>query len=888
MSGLPRRDDVKEKKNKMNMKKALPLLVIASMMASLMGSVVINAALTNTLNVSSGPVGTVVTVSGTLNTFNGRYIVQIDADNNNVFGNIAIENLAGFATTLSASGYSYSVDVTIPDAYAGARKIRVTDLDAAGVPTPFQDAFFTVTTKWALKLTAPASGYTFEGGLVTVTATLTGGDAVWDNIIDLQYRFKNPTGTVVAPLTTLVSNIAAVAATPGKVVQAISLPLASVNLVLEGVWTALVDWDTVAAFPSAQQGVASTTFTIRATDKLDYDRTQTALWQIYITAGTYDKFTVTDPAGVITTTDPINVGSPSFINGVALVSGKTTTLGVYTLKVYDILGAVIKSQTFNLNKATISPVYTVFTDTSTQPDGAVGNLLAAADNVAVKRMHKITIDMTVKYPDLTDALPADITGGFDVKAYYNSTLVATVHLDPLTASIGGAPNLWEFTWLIPKDAVVGKNWVFNVTANGIADTYGNSGPSKNYGSKDVNKDLIADHRITVAKGTIFVTAAPTLNYPGAAANLQRTLEAKATVDARYADNSRVTGSDISQFNVTASTSVIQMVAADYNGDVGLWIPKWTVPYKAPIGAASFGVATNACVDKYGNKGPTAPTLPSAAFNIVAATISVSGVTVDKSSVQSDEQITASFSATYPSGAPVATKNTTGPFVTFYDNSGVNLGSKRASYSVATQKWSASFIVPAGSTSGSYNATVNVNNVHDDAAVQNAGPTAKKYTNFDVSRVSMTDVLAASDAAKVASDAAKVAADASGVKADAAKLAADTAKTAADAAKTAATQASTDAKAATTAATAAGTAATAAGTAATAAKTSADAATTAATSAGTKADAAKTAADGAKAAADNAAAAANGLTTLVYAAIGASLIAALAAIVALMQISRKIA
>jgi uncharacterized protein YoxC len=55
-----------------------------------------------------------------------------------------------------------------------------------------------------------------------------------------------------------------------------------------------------------------------------------------------------------------------------------------------------------------------------------------------------------------------------------------------------------------------------------------------------------------------------------------------------------------------------------------------------------------------------------------------------------------------------------------------------------------------------------------------------------------------------------------------------------------------------------------------------------------ADSAKAAADAAKTSADEAKTAATGLTTLVYGAIGASLIAALAAIVSLMQISRKIA
>jgi len=99
---------------------------------------------------------------------------------------------------------------------------------------------------------------------------------------------------------------------------------------------------------------------------------------------------------------------------------------------------------------------------------------------------------------------------------------------------------------------------------------------------------------------------------------------------------------------------------------------------------------------------------------------------------------------------------------------------------------------------------------------------------------------------------------------------------------------TNVQGAQTAATAAGTKADAAATAATAAGVKADAAAAAATAAGVKADAAAAAATAAKTSADSASSAANGLTTLIYAAIGASLIAALAAIVALMQISRKIA
>ena len=74
----------------------------------------------------------------------------------------------------------------------------------------------------------------------------------------------------------------------------------------------------------------------------------------------------------------------------------------------------------------------------------------------------------------------------------------------------------------------------------------------------------------------------------------------------------------------------------------------------------------------------------------------------------------------------------------------------------------------------------------------------------------------------------------------------------------------------------------------AAKTAADSGLAAANDAKTTAQAAADAATDAKDAAEGAQQAASGLTTLVYGAIGASLIAALAAIVSLMQISRRIA
>jgi hypothetical protein len=175
------------------------------------------------------------------------------------------------------------------------------------------------------------------------------------------------------------------------------------------------------------------------------------------------------------------------------------------------------------------------------------------------------------------------------------------------------------------------------------------------------------------------------------------------------------------------------------------------------------------------------------------------------------------------------------------------------------------VATGGTISGTFTVPDIQSAVHTITATDGAGLTATAL--FGIAQVDLTDISAKTDAAKAAADAAKTAGDA-------AKAAADAAKTAGDAAKAAADAASTKADAAKVAADAATTAAQAATTAAQGAKTSADSATTAANAAKASADAAKASIDG--------------LTTMVYVAIGASVVAALAAIFAVMQISKKIA
>ena len=843
---------------------------------------VTNAALSNNLSVSTGPVGIKVTVSGTLNTFNGRYSIRFDADDDTLFGtpdgDPAAEDLAGIATTERATGYAFSKEVTLPDAYGGARKIRVQDLDAAGAPVV--DAFFTVTTTYALEID---NAINYEGGGIgapnvpsVFTMEIHGAPIAWALGIDYQIRIKNPSAALAATSATF----SIVEGAPGYYTDpSYTIGPNDVAFVSHGTYTAYLDYDETAS-ATWKTNKATTTFEIRVSDQAIYERTQDISVNILPPAGkTIDKVDLVGPDGsvVATTGAGLGVVNPAFTTATLLYTlVKDDALGTYVVKALDAAGAVLKSQSIAVAKANI--VVAIATPATDFTEGSAitgAGVAIAAANQGVQRMHTVEAIYTLTYPDGTPASSADLPAGLDVKVALNGTVLDTKHLDPLTSFT--APNLWTATWKIPKDAAKGENYEFNVTAASMTDAYGNTGPKNTFSTRSVNF-------FKVATGTLYVTSMPTLSFPGALANLPVTSTAKALTEVKYADNSRFTGTDMQWFNVTLDDTLgnvyaIVASASDYNGDVGLWLIKEKIPYDAVLGAG-YGFAYDGAgltvEDKWGNVGPDfglgnpaqIVNVASATFAIIKATINISELAVNAASYESDDQLTATFKATYaPSGDIVSTRDVAPfPIVSFYDSNDALVATVRAGYSSGTQKWTASWIIPAGTLSGTYNATINALDFKDDTAV-NDGPTAKKYTNFDVSRVSLTDVLAASDAAKASADLAST-------KADAAKTAADTAATKADAAAAAATSA--------------GTAATAAGAAANAAKTAADGAKTSADAAGVKADAATAAANGAKTAADSAAAAANNLTTLVYGAIGASLVAALAAIVALMQISRKIA
>jgi len=575
----------------------------------------------------------------------------------------------------------------------------------------------------------------------------------------------------------------------------------------------------------------------------------------YVTeAGTY-YYKVYDFAGeLVHESSAITMAGAGFLSVETWVPPKDEDLGTYTVKVLKD-STVVKEQTFNLKIAALTV-----------------DFLGGGTTGDVQRTLTATADFQVLYPSGAIVTSADVPDGFTVSVFYNTTLVDEIQLDPLTDySVTG--NKWTVSWKIPKDAVKGIQYCFNVTVNAITDAYGNQGPAS-YASSGEDADL---GYFNVIPAVLSVTV-PTLVYPGAGATLQRSLEARASFQVTYPDGSKLTAADFEWVNATVtgpSDFTVSLTADDYNDAVGLWIAKWTVPYDATLGSYSFLVKANAVTDAYGNKGPSANTGTSSSFSIGKATLSLENLATDQVVYETDSEVTITFDGLYPSGTAV----TTGSATIEITSAGTSYGTVTASYDSTTGKFTAKWIVPSNAPSGLYNATIDVNKFEDDATPTNTGPSVAKWVNFNVTRISLTSVInkiAALDERIDTLEAAlsdlESAVNTLSGKVEALKV--ETITSAINAVKD-------DVNALKSEITAAKNAASTAGDVANQAKSAADSAKQAA-------EGAASAADEAKAAAQASQAAAQGIATAVYGAIILSLIAALASIVAVITLQRKVA
>lgn len=836
--------------------KILSLIVIASMLLTVMPALA-QPTMSLQLSAYSGYVGDTVTATGTIVTYNGAYEIYFDANKNGILETNGTDPKIGEGV---ATGYSFSESVEIPDAYADADNVWVYDI-LAGLPQSTQ-VWYTVLTKFTLSVD-PSSNY--EGGAFTFTGTVTGGKMAWDGVLDLKLRIVRPDATTYEP--GYISDVTY--STYGYYSNYGTLGPEDSNLVLWGTYTAYMDYASDSA--TWTSGVASTTFDVRLTTQLEYERTLGVYIKHYVPIDkTLTKYALIDPDGV----ENVITLPMSYANGswtaeyLVLQTYKNSPLGIWTIKLWDEdSGSYYKTATF---KVIPSKVY-------------VTNYWITTD--APMRTESITWHFDLYYADGSTPINAiDLTGGFPYRIHINDTLVAELTSNLLTDNVDS--GCWEVTWKVPKDQAVSGDYHFVITPNAINDYWGNMGPSSS-ASSDYFEVLYAELEISDVQ----------LLHPLPGASLQRTLTAKGLVLITYPDGSRYTDADYKWVNGTAWSEyddVYSFSDAEYDTMVGLWILEWKVPYNAELAYYELGVDYEQVEDLWGNSNFNddgwAPD-EGHYFQVVAATITVTDFMTDSILYNTDDVVTVSFVASYPSGDPVTTTNnaTLNPMVYIYTSDNTLYLTKVAGYSSATGKWSAKWIIGEEAFDGTWTAELKANAVVDDAneesAASNIGPTTAKTTTFDVTRISLTDVykmlkelahnftLCCNETKTLIMELQSTSDEAVTQATNAATQAA-AAKTAADAAKASADSASTKADAAITAANEA--------------KTAASAAKTAADAAGSKADAAKAAADAAKTAGDAAKDASSNLTTLVYGAIGASLVAAIAAIVALMQISRKIA
>jgi hypothetical protein len=719
-------------------KKALTVFVLAMLVLSMLSAAVqFSSAQVMAISIDppSGPVGTTVTVTGTIETYDGEYYILFDMDGDGSLEDGEELVLETTGTIVGkAVGYTVEDKITVPDTYSGAKLVGLKDKFTDSVA----DTPFTVERTWELEVD-PASNY--EGGSFDLTATIRGGERGWVSVVvgadpeletsptnlDLRLRVKDPDGLEVLSVT--YANQSQVDF--GKFELPHTIAADDPDFVKWGTYTAHLDWDTDEAFPLERQEVASVTFTVRLTDKPEYGRTDPTSIRAYVTENAIYRYEIFDPTGAsVWTSANINMTTaPDFLDVDTWTSAKDTLIGTYTAKVLkaDTVWTVVKSQTFDLKAAVLSIAYVA-------ADFKHDDLLIDTDNEDVMRMEIVTANFTVTYPSGAYATAADVPEGFTVSVFHNTTKIADISLDPLLA-FDVTENKWMAEWTVPKDAPLGINYAFNATAYAVTDTYGNSGPEEFVSTSLPVAEGGTGYFFEVVIAELDVSD-PALVYPGVGAELQRTLEARASFKVTYPDGSLVTADDFESVNATITGPedyTVVLSAADYSAATGLWIATWKIPYDTPLGDYRFKVEADKVVDRYGNKW-VADTGVSDFFTVKEAVLKIENLATDKPSYNTDEELKVSFDGVYPSGDKV----TTGEATVKISGPGFE-ETITATYYTVEKKFVAEWIIPT-LPSGTYNATIEVNALEDDAA--NKGPTVMQWVNFEIVRVGLTDVLAA--------------------------------------------------------------------------------------------------------------------------------------------------
>ena len=674
------------------------------------------AAVSVSIDPTHGPVGTEVTVTGTIETYNGIFKVYIDLDGDGV-----LEDAEKVAEG-SADGYNVETTFTVPDYYKGGYKVYLVDVSTGSKSY----AVFTIETAAAIEVDQE---YKVEGEDFTLTCTVTGGDSAWtDNDgdgtidVDMQIRVLDSSGT---ELFSVALNDVEMTATAGKfqgqgTTDGHESDLSDLTS-YPGVFKAVldVDLDDDGTIEDDEKGLAEVTFKVGLLDveSKEYQRTETVTMQAYVNAGTY-KWQIYDSDGNLVKEQDAQELQAAGTVSYSWTTAKDTDTGTYMIKLYDVNNdEVIREDSFTLKIATLTVEISTDADT-------------------VKRTDSITATIVVKYPNNVKLTSQELPNGFTVYVYCNGSLVTQFALDP-NLHYDSANMEWEISWTVPKDQAVGEGYAFNVTANSITDVYDNVGPAETAG--DAFKVDYAD----------LAVAEITLVYPAAGNTLERTEQARASIKVTYSPGASIlfTADDLEAFNVTVTDGAgheytIELTADNYNADLGVWIVKWNIPWNAYAVQAGtsyhFAVKADNIVDKYGNDGPTANVDDDQSFKVAPATIVITDLKTDKSIYESGDLMTVTFKALYPNGEDVTTVVDTFE-VKIQDSNGNDKASEAPTYDEEEGVWKATIEIGSWNA-GEYKVVIESGQFKDTAPGDpNAGPSADVTYTFDVIQVIIIEI-----------------------------------------------------------------------------------------------------------------------------------------------------
>jgi len=204
---------------------------------------------TTVLSVTEGPVGTEVTVTGTIRTFDGHIGSTWESHNDWPDMVLAVSRSVGF---------SYSYTIVIPDDYPGSYKVTVMDLDAP--EKLYSHALFTVRTSFSLSFN-PLQTRTDK---VEVTATVTGWYGGTDAYFThLRFRILSPDGSPIPSLTVVRWGLNNTRVGKSGLISRIYYDPLDDEFSVPGEYTVLLDYTLGEAnYPPEQCSVASGKFTV--------------------------------------------------------------------------------------------------------------------------------------------------------------------------------------------------------------------------------------------------------------------------------------------------------------------------------------------------------------------------------------------------------------------------------------------------------------------------------------------------------------------------------------------------------------------------------------------------------------------------------------------------